>query len=100
MDLSTVKKKLDEGKYSSYQAFFDDIQLIWNNCKTYNISESEIYMMAEECQKLTHNLIQSLKKELGLNLQSIKKKKDEISEEKSDDEESGVTFEQRIAFAD
>ena len=89
MDLSTVRKKLEEGKYENYQAFFDDIQLIWNNCKTYNISESEIYSMAEECQKLTHNLIQSLKKELGLNLQSSKKKnKDEILEDKSDDEES------------
>ena len=58
-------------------------------------------MMAEECEKLTHNLIQSLKKELGLNLSSNKKgKKDEMLDEKSDEEDGAVTFEQRIAFAD
>jgi len=73
MDLSTVKKKLDEKKYPTYQAFFDDIQLIWNNCKAYNISESNIYMMAEECEKLTHNLVNSLKKELGLNFTTSSK---------------------------
>ena len=54
-------------------------------------------MMAEECEVMTHNLIQGLKKELGLNLSSSKKtKKDLVLEDKSDDEEQGVTFDQRI----
>jgi hypothetical protein len=36
MDLSTVKKKLNQDKYSTLKEFSDDIQLIWDNCITFN----------------------------------------------------------------
>ena len=36
MDLGTVRKKLMNNKYETVEAVFDDIQLIWDNCKTYN----------------------------------------------------------------
>ena len=37
MDLRTVRKNLGKGKYKRYEDFFRDTQLIWDNCKTYNI---------------------------------------------------------------
>jgi hypothetical protein len=36
MDLSTVKKKLKLGKYSSISEVTTDLMLIWDNCRTYN----------------------------------------------------------------
>lgn len=40
MDLSTIKNKLKRQKYTSSEEVFDDIQLIWTNCKSYNMAES------------------------------------------------------------
>ena len=36
MDLSTVKKELSLNNYSTVEDCLDEIQLIWDNCKTYN----------------------------------------------------------------
>ena len=36
MDIFTVKKKLMNSKFTTLQEVIDDIQLIWDNCKTYN----------------------------------------------------------------
>ena len=43
MDLGTVQKKLNEGEYLYVQDMIDDIQLIWDNCKTYNVAGSVIF---------------------------------------------------------
>ena len=36
MDFSTMKRKLNEGKYPHFEDMFSDLQLIWDNCKLYN----------------------------------------------------------------
>ena len=36
MDLGTVKRKVNIGDYQTVEDCLDDIQLIWDNCKTYN----------------------------------------------------------------
>lgn len=36
MDMSTVKKKLKNNKYTSSQDFVADLNLVWDNCKIYN----------------------------------------------------------------
>lgn len=36
MDLGTVNQRLKEERYQFVEDVFDDIQLIWDNCKTYN----------------------------------------------------------------
>ena len=51
MDLGTMLKNIK--KYKSPDAFFDDLNLIWSNCKIYNIEESKIYRQAEKFEKLT-----------------------------------------------
>ena len=51
MDLSTVKEKLMAGKYATYEDAFNDVQLIWDNCKLYNMMGSEIYKICERMEK-------------------------------------------------
>jgi hypothetical protein len=36
IDIFTVKKKLMNSKFTTLQEVIEDIQLIWDNCKTYN----------------------------------------------------------------
>ena len=51
MDLGTAKKKLLNADYVTFQDFIDDINLIWSNCRTYNLPTSEIVKMANHCEK-------------------------------------------------
>lgn len=64
MDLSTVRKNLD--KYQHFEEVFSDLQLIWNNCKTYNQSGSEIYRLAENMERRCKKLIRDLRNNLKL----------------------------------
>ena len=43
MDLDTVKSNLMGGKYGTFEEFLADIQLIWDNCRLYNMVGSSIY---------------------------------------------------------
>ena len=40
MDISSVKTKLNSGQYPTAEAALLDLQLIWDNCKYYNMSDS------------------------------------------------------------
>jgi hypothetical protein len=40
MDLGTVDSKLKQGEYLYVEEMLDDIQLIWDNCKLYNLPGS------------------------------------------------------------
>ena len=53
MDFSTLKKNLNDGKFITYEEFLADLQLIWDNCKLYNMIGSEIYKLAERMEKMT-----------------------------------------------
>ena len=57
MDLGTVKKNLLNGEYKLFQEFMSDINLIWNNCRTYNVPGSDIVKMANHCDKKMKQLI-------------------------------------------
>ena len=52
MDLGTVKKKLLNHDYSNFREFIEDVNLIWNNCRTYNLPGSDIVKMANHCEKV------------------------------------------------
>lgn len=58
MDLSTVKSKLVQGLYTTPNDVFNDIQLIWDNCKRYNQEDSDIYKTAVIMEKISDDLIQ------------------------------------------
>ena len=58
MDLGTVKKKLKNGEYKIFKDFMSDLDLIWNNCRTYNQDKSLIVKMANHCDKKMRQLIE------------------------------------------
>lgn len=43
MDLSTVLKKVKNFQYAGKEDFAKDLDLIWENCLTYNTSSDSIY---------------------------------------------------------
>jgi hypothetical protein len=116
MDLKTCRKNLTKGKYKKYDEFFKDIQLIWDNCKTYNIQGSDIYKQAENMEKKTKKLVNKIKDELGLNKggnsksSGATKKKTEskkaettaAAEGPDDDEDEAeeVPFEKKVSFTE
>lgn len=57
MDLSTVRTKLDTRKYSSFQEFVSDLNLMIENCFKFNSSESEVSRCGEEFNKLLQSVI-------------------------------------------
>ena len=57
MDLGTVKKNLLNGEYKIFQDFMSDLNLIWKNCRTFNLPGSEIVKMANHCDKKMKSLI-------------------------------------------
>lgn len=82
MDLRTVRKNLAKGKFKKFEDFFRDLQLIWDNCKTYNIQGSDIYKMAESMEKVSRKCANKAKEELGIPLGSGKDKKKDKGEKK------------------
>ena len=71
MDLSTLKKKLISHNYSTIGDAIDDLQLIWNNCKTYNVQGSDIWKLANTLEKVSYKLIE---KNFKLNTKEMKNK--------------------------
>ncbi|KAM0680357.1 transcription initiation at TATA-containing promoter protein [Glugoides intestinalis] len=51
MDISTIKQKLDSRVYTSPEEFKDDMQLMFENCYTYNQPDSVVYTMGKELQR-------------------------------------------------
>ncbi|KAJ8286818.1 hypothetical protein GJAV_G00043620 [Gymnothorax javanicus] len=50
MDLSTVKKKMDERQYLDAQSFAADVRLMFSNCYKYNPPDHEVVAMARRLQ--------------------------------------------------
>ena len=57
MDFNTLKTNLLDGKFTTYEEFLSDLQLIWDNCKLYNMIGSEIYKLAERMEKMSRREI-------------------------------------------
>ena len=61
MDLSLVKKNLKQGAYEDIADVLADIQLIWDNCRTYNMSDSIFVQQAEAMERHVKRICQKLK---------------------------------------
>ena len=57
MDLGTCKNKLLNGEYKIFQEFIDDVNLIWENCRNYNLQGSPIVKKANALDKKIRQLI-------------------------------------------
>jgi len=63
MDLGTIQNKLETGKYqNNAEKFAADVRLVWKNAMTYNRSDSEIYMTADQLRILFEKRFTKLKK--------------------------------------
>lgn len=58
MDLGTVRQKMEKGRYKdnksrlfNHHKFIADVQLVFQNCCTYNIETSELYRAAENLER-------------------------------------------------
>lgn len=51
MDLSTVRKKVKAGKYQTMEECLADLQLIWDNCRLYNMHDSLIVHNANRFER-------------------------------------------------
>eukprot|EP00744_Colponema_vietnamica_P017290 GILI01024287.1.p2 GENE.GILI01024287.1~~GILI01024287.1.p2 ORF type:complete len:297 (-),score=72.47 GILI01024287.1:70-960(-) len=60
MDLSTVKRKLQASMYSSFDHFAGEINLIWENCRTFNCPGSVIYLYADKMDRFFQRLCEFL----------------------------------------
>jgi hypothetical protein len=65
MDLGTIKKKLDKGKYSDAVEVAEDIRLVWKNCMIYNTEGSDFYMLAESLSRRFEERFQKIMDEFG-----------------------------------
>ena len=65
MDLGTIKKKLEKGKYHDVSEAADDIRLVWKNCMTYNADGSDFYRLADSYRKRFEERYQKLIDEFG-----------------------------------
>lgn len=51
MDLSTIRGKLDDGKYQNSSEWVEDIMLVWKNCTLYNKKGTTFHAMAQILMK-------------------------------------------------
>ena len=65
MDLGTIKKKLEKGRYHDVSEASDDIRLVWKNCMTYNADGSDFYRLADSYRKRFEERYQKLIDEFG-----------------------------------
>ena len=93
MDLGTVKSKLKDHKYPTFLEFLSDIDLIWTNCRTYNMAGSEIVKMANHCEKVFKRLMEKQFK----NYMSKSSSKKETAVE---DNDSTLTMDQKMKLTD
>ena len=68
MDFETLKKNMLDGKFSTYEEFLGDFQLIWDNCKLYNMQGSEIYRICEKMEKTSRRELQKFKSNYGYSM--------------------------------
>lgn len=66
MDLGTVKKLLNNNAYETVESCLSDIQMIWDNCKTYNTPENVpqqlsqwIYRQADKLEKMAKKMVRN-----------------------------------------
>jgi len=65
MDLSTIKKRLDDGHYVNPQEFTDDMWLMFNNAWLYNKKTSKVYKFCSKLAEIFTANIDDVMREMG-----------------------------------
>jgi len=66
MDLGLVLKNLDARKFKTIAEWAADVRLVWDNAKTYNAPESEVYKAAEALCRMTEQGYLKIQRQLEL----------------------------------
>lgn len=85
MDLSTMKKKLDAGEYTSAEKFHDDFKLMIRNCSTFNPEGTPVHQCGMELQRLFNEKWKNLP---PLHSQEPSDDEDEEEEDEPEDEQA------------
>jgi len=88
MDLGTLVKNVDTGKYRNVKQFNVDMNLIWDNAKKYNAPGSGIFLVAEKLQDMWQRKYRRLKKKSGKGKK--RKKRGYGYEDENDDVAEGL----------
>ncbi|KAI9316173.1 hypothetical protein BX666DRAFT_1948099 [Dichotomocladium elegans] len=64
MDLSTVERKMWNGVYTTFSRFEEDIQLIWQNAKSFHRNTGTIPKHADNLDNLFKKIVRQLKKQI------------------------------------
>ena len=54
-DLNLIKYRLENNIYKTLQEFVNDVQLVWDNCHTYNPPKNQITQCARICEQKFKN---------------------------------------------
>lgn len=57
MDLGTIRRKLKRKEYAGLKECLADVQLVWDNCRTYNVRDSPIVRRAEWFEQETQRFL-------------------------------------------
>ena len=90
MDLGTVRKNLIDGGYKTFQDLMSDLNLIWENCRTYNIPGSDIVKSANHCDKKMKTLIEK----------QFKNNKSKVDSSKHKNENSALSLTEKTKLID
>ena len=60
ISMNMIKKKIRTGDYSTVQQLAEDLDLMFNNCKTYNRQESKLWKDANKLQKVMATKLQEI----------------------------------------
>lgn len=84
MDFSSMRKKLENGQYSSFEEFHSDMDLIRSNCYLYNSEGTRVRQDCDEVMAFYHTELLKLqgKQMLTQNLSPQKKLKEDKSPQK------------------
>lgn len=85
ISLNVIRKKLKNNEYADTQGLFEDLNVMFENCKTYNRPDSRLYKDACKLQRLLKNKYEDLETE---------------SEEESDEDNSADDDEEAANEAD
>lgn len=104
MDLGTVKKNLKSNKYTTVEEVVDEIQLIWTNCKTYNVEGSEIWKLAATLEKQSGKLLEKYFKPTGRPVKpltsSTVKEENSVNNEESEGKVDSLSLQEKISLTE
>ncbi len=107
MDLGTSMRKINNSKYNTFQEFYDDLNLIWDNAQIYNEVGSEVYEHAEYMRNYMEKLFndeelvdkvvhkEKVNKEENENKEKIEPNKDEKNKEENEKENKNEVVEEK-----